>query len=107
MSRNVHNEIDSVSNEIILELLVNNHPGVRSHICNLFSRRAYNLEAIVVFPVEDGLVSRVWLKMNEESKLDQIIKQLEKMVDVKKISHHTKDHSIFSTIQSFEDGSRL
>lgn len=87
--------------ESILELQVNNHPGVMSHICGLFSRRAYNLEGIVVVPIGKGSVSRMWLKVIEENNLDQIVKQLQKLPDVKTITRHPPGDSIFSEINHF------
>ena len=80
----------------ILELLVKNHPGVMTHVCSLFSRRAYNLEGIAVLPVGDGAMSRIWLKVVEETRLDQIVKQLEKLHDVKRVVRHGRSHPVFS-----------
>ena len=79
----------------VLELLVKNHPGVMSHVCGLFSRRAYNLEGIAVLPVGDGNMSKIWLKINEEKKLEQIVKQLEKLNDIKHVNRHSGSHSVF------------
>ena len=42
----------------VLELEVNNHAGVMSHVVGLFSRRAYNVEGILCLPVGDGSISR-------------------------------------------------
>ena len=75
-------EVITIQHETILELQVNNHPGVMSHICGLFSRRAYNLEGIVVVPIGRGKISRMWLKVIEENNLEQIVKQLQKLPDV-------------------------
>ena len=85
----------------ILELTVNNHPGVMSHICGLFSRRAYNLEGIICLPIERGDTSRMWLKVDEEDKLVQVIKQIEKLPDVISVKNHKVGHMIFSNLQSF------
>ena len=84
--------------ETILELQVNNHPGVMSHVCGLFSRRAYNLEGIIVLPIGKTTFSRIWLKVIEENKLDQIVKQLEKLPDVKTVTRHPQGQSIFSEL---------
>jgi len=85
----------------ILELTVNNHPGVMSHICSLFSRRAYNLEGIVCLPVGAGETSRMWLKVNEENKLVQVIKQIEKLPDVITVENRNRGHAVFSGLQRF------
>lgn len=100
------NALKSDSNQLvetILELQVNNHPGVMSHVCGLFSRRAYNLEGIIVLPIGKTTTSRIWLKVIEENNLEQIIKQLEKLPDIKTVTKHPPGNSIFSEIAgSFE-----
>lgn len=88
----------------VLELTVNNHPGVMSHICGLFSRRAYNLEGIVCVPVGDGKVSRMWLQVDEDLKLEQVVKQVEKLPDVRSILRHDKGHEIFSGLNRRVNG---
>ena len=86
---------------MVLELTVNNHPGVMSHICGLFSRRAYNLEGIVCVPIANGEISRMWLQINEEQKLDQVIKQVQKLPDVLGIVRHDAGHEIFTGLSAF------
>lgn len=86
---------------MVLELVVNNHPGVMSHICGLFSRRAYNLEGIVCVLIADGETSRMWLQINEEQKLDQIIKQVQKLPDVLTIVRHDEGHQVFTGLSAF------
>lgn len=73
---------DNTARTTLLGLTVNNHPGVMSHVCGLFSRRAYNLEGILCLPLEDGRHSRIWLRVGERDRLPQIIRQLEKLIDV-------------------------
>jgi acetolactate synthase-1/3 small subunit len=68
-----------------LELLVRNHPGVMSHVCGLFSRRACNVEGILCLPQEDG-TSRIWLVIEEGRPVDQIVKQAEKLEDVLRVT---------------------
>lgn len=82
----------------VLELQVNNHPGVMSHICGLFSRRAYNVEGIVCVPEGTGETSRMWLEINEEDKLEQIVKQVQKQPDVLNVVRHDHGHRIFEDI---------
>ncbi|MBU4054500.1 MAG: acetolactate synthase small subunit [Proteobacteria bacterium] len=72
--------------DTIIELRVRNHPGVMSHITGLFSRRAFNLEGIICGPVGDGTQSRMILLVNKNHRLDQMIKQLEKLYDVLAVS---------------------
>lgn len=85
----------------VLELTVNNHPGVMSHICGLFSRRAYNLESIACLPIDNGNgdTSRMWLQVNEETKLEQIIKQVNKLEDVLSVVRHDRGHKMFNRLK--------
>lgn len=86
----------------VLRLTVNNHPGVMSHVCGLFARRAYNLEGIMVLPVEKNPEhSRIWLLVNEDQRLPQIMKQTNKLVDVLEIEEHDVNHSVFERLENF------
>lgn len=67
---------------IVIELTVNNHPGVMSHITGLFSRRAFNMEGILCGRVGDGSTSKIYLLVGKDDRLDQIIKQVKKLYDV-------------------------
>ena len=87
----------------VLELTVNNHPGVMSHICGLFSRRAYNLEGIVCIPVSTGEVSRMWLQVNEDEKLEQVIKQVRKLADVREVLRHDGGHEVFAALSVWQE----
>ena len=66
----------------VLDVLVKNHPGVMSHVSGLFSRRAFNVEAILCLPVNGGEESRIWLLVNEDERLEQMIRQMRKLQDV-------------------------
>jgi acetolactate synthase-1/3 small subunit len=85
----------------VLEIDVNNHPGVMSHIVGLFSRRAYNVEGILCLPVGDGAHSRIWLLVNEDSRLVQMIKQVEKLEDVLSVRRHHAEHAVFQDLETF------
>jgi acetolactate synthase-1/3 small subunit len=85
---------------ILIELTVNNHPGVMSHICGLFSRRAYNLERILCIPQLYASKSTMWLQVDEENKLEQIAKQLEKLEDVKKLICHRNSDNFFHQLEA-------
>nr|WP_281172051.1 acetolactate synthase small subunit [Nitratidesulfovibrio termitidis] len=67
---------------VALRLTVNNHPGVMSHVCGLFARRAFNVEAILCTPVNGGQVSRIWLLVDEDERLEQMVRQVRKLHDV-------------------------
>ena len=85
----------------VLEIDVNNHPGVMSHIVGLFARRACNVEGILCLPVGDGRQSRIWLLVNEDARLAQMIKQVDKLEDVIAVRRHNADHAVFSDLEAF------
>lgn len=85
----------------VLELTVNNHPGVMSHVCGLFARRAYNLEGILCMPVGDGDMSRIWLLVNEDDRLEQVMRQVRKLEDVSEVRRHAADHAAFVRLEEF------
>ncbi|MCM1989453.1 ACT domain-containing protein [Oceanirhabdus seepicola] len=70
----------------VIILTVNNTAGVMSHITNLFARRAFNLEGILCSRIDDGSLSQVYLLVNKDDRLEQIIKQLMKLYDVIHVS---------------------
>lgn len=87
--------------QTVLELSVNNHPGVMSHICGLFSRRAYNVEGIACMPVNGGDKSKIWLLVNVETRLDQMVKQVDKLEDVLEVQRHDGGHEVFRKMAEF------
>ncbi len=69
-----------------LSVLVENKAGVLARIVNLFSRRAYNIYSLAVAPTDDPAFSRLTVVVDVESApLEQIVKQLHKLVNVVKI----------------------
>ena len=89
------------SGHIILTLRVRNHPGVMSHVCGLFARRAYNLEGILCMPVGDTKESMMWLSVGADSVLDQVIKQLTKLHDVLEVRQQGVDREHFHELERF------
>ena len=69
-------------NTIVIELLVNNHPGVMSHITGLIMRRACNIEGILCGIVGDGNTSRIYLLMKDDWRIPRIVRQLKNLYDV-------------------------
>lgn len=66
-----------------IAVIVNNKPGVLSRVSNLFSRRAFNIESLAVGPTQDEQISRITLiAKGDDAVLEQIIKQLYKLIDV-------------------------
>ena len=69
-----------------LSVLVQNNPGVLARIAGLISRRGYNIESLAVGPTESPEMSRMTLQVNvEDVVLEQITKQLNKLIEVLKI----------------------
>jgi acetolactate synthase I/III small subunit len=69
-----------------LSVLVENKPGVLARIAGLFARRGYNIDSLAVGPTEHDEVSRMTIVVSvEESPLEQVTKQLNKLVEVIKI----------------------
>ena len=93
----------SNENQSLLQLIVNNHPGVLSHICGLFARRSYNLEGVMIRPIagSSSHKSCVWLLVNEVEKLPQLIRQTEKLIDVITVEQHDMKESIFEKTEQF------
>ena len=69
-----------------LAVLVENKPGVLARVAGLFSRRGYNIHSLAVGPTEDPRVSRMTITVGmEATNLEQVIKQLNKLIHVLKI----------------------
>ena len=69
-----------------LSVLVENKPGVLVRIAGLFSRRGFNIESLAVGPTEHEEISRMTIVVNcDEHPLEQVTKQLNKLVNVLKI----------------------
>jgi len=85
---------------VVLELTVRNHPGVMSHICGLFARRAFNVEGILCLPLNDDLHSRIWLQVADDKRLEQMISQVEKLEDVVQLIRHASDPGIFTRLST-------
>ncbi len=87
----------------VLKLTVNNHPGVLSHVCGLFARRSYNLEGVMVRSIagKSGRTSRIWLLIDEERRLQQLIRQTKKLVDVIHVEQHELAGSVFEQTEEY------
>jgi acetolactate synthase-1/3 small subunit len=67
----------------VVSAIVENKPGVLHSVANLFRRRNFNIESITVGPTEQKDLARITITVNADEKtLDQVIKQLDKIVDV-------------------------
>jgi acetolactate synthase-1/3 small subunit len=84
-------ELDQAPQQIhTISLFVNNVPGVLVRVALVFSRRGFNIESLVVSPGAEGRFSRMTVTCSGEPEvLEQIIKQLAKLVDVVHAIDHT------------------
>ena len=78
----------------IISVLLENQPGALSRVVGLFSQRGYNIESLTVAPTDDITLSRLNIcVVADEAVLEQIEKQLHKLIDVLKVSNVTEsDH---------------
>jgi acetolactate synthase-1/3 small subunit len=78
-----------------LSMFVNNQPGVLMRICQVFARRAYNLDSVVVSKGRDPQYSRLTLGISgDPAGLPQIILQCRKLIDVIHCFEHDEDDSV-------------
>lgn len=75
----------------ILSVLVENRAGVLYKVAGMFSRRAFNIESLVVGVTQDPLVSRMTIVLDgDDTNIEQVTKQLHKLIDVIKVSDISK-----------------
>ena len=85
---------------MVIELSTNNHPGVLTHVMSLFSRRGFNLEAMLCSPDRQAETSKMYLLVKNDDRLDQIVKQLSKLYDVRSaVIRDDVDHTVFTRIE--------
>ncbi|MDP1877207.1 MAG: acetolactate synthase small subunit [Actinomycetota bacterium] len=78
-----------------LSVLVENKPGVLARVASLFSRRGFNIESLAVGPTEIAEVSRMTIVVSvDELPLEQVTKQLNKLINVLKIVELEPDMSV-------------
>jgi acetolactate synthase-1/3 small subunit len=76
----------------IISVLTENHSGTLSRVSGLFSSRGYNITSLTVAETEDSTVSRMTIVVSgDESILEQIVKQLNKLIDVIKVVDFMED----------------
>jgi acetolactate synthase-1/3 small subunit len=84
-----------MSRRHIISLLMENEAGALSRVAGLFSARAYNIESLTVAPTEDATLSRMTIvTVGSEDIIEQITKQLNKLVDVIKVMDLTEGRHI-------------
>lgn len=82
--------------KFLLAILVDNKPGVLTHVSSLISRRAFNIESISAGYTEEEAVTRINIvvSVEDEGELDQVVNQLSKLIDIIKIVNLSKVESI-------------
>ncbi len=79
----------------VVSAIVENKPGVLHSVANLFRRRNFNIESITVGVTESKELSRITITVNADEKtLDQVIKQLDKLVDVVGVAELDQNSSV-------------
>ncbi len=79
----------------IISVLLENEPGALSRVVGLFSQRNYNIETLTVAPTEDESLSRLTVTTTGSDKvIEQITKQLNKLIEVVKLVDLTEGHHI-------------
>lgn len=87
-----------MSNKKVLSALVRNHPGVLQRVSGLFYRRGYNIETLSACATENPKFTRMTIVVitNDELEMSQIIRQLSKIQDIRRIAILDEDKAIFS-----------
>ena len=96
-----------------LSVLVENKAGVLARVADLFARRGYNIVSLAVAPTNDHRFSRITIVVDvESSPLEQIVKQLFKLVNVVEIQELSPEESVerelmIATVRSADDRSQI
>jgi acetolactate synthase-1/3 small subunit len=87
----------------VLSILVENKPGVLARIAGLFARRGFNIDTLAVGPTEDENISRITLTVDGAvHPIDQVTKQLHKLVNVLKIRDMEPEETIAREMALFK-----
>jgi acetolactate synthase-1/3 small subunit len=87
----------------ILTMLVENKPGVLARVAGLFSRRGFNIDTLAVGPTDDPLLSRMTLTLDGAlHPIDQVTKQLHKLVNVIKIRDLEPEEAVARELALFK-----
>ena len=87
----------------ILSILVENKPGVLTRIAGLFARRGFNIDTLAVGPTDDPTLSRITLTLDGAMHpIDQVTKQLHKLINVIKIRDLEPEETIAREMALFK-----
>ena len=93
LSKNIHT----------ISILVANKPGVLVRVSLVFARRGYNIDALVVSPAVNERFSRMTITAEgDPTILEQIIKQVSKLIDVVHVGEHTDENAFHSELALFK-----
>lgn len=82
-----------------LSVYVANKPGVLARVAQVFARRGYNIESLVVSSALDGSFSRMTIGLSgSQDGLEQIIKQTSKLIDVLRCVDHSDDEAVIKEL---------
>ncbi len=86
-----------------ISILVANKPGVLVRVALVFARRGYNIDALVVSPAVNERFSRMTITAKgDPATLDQIIKQVAKLIDVVHVGEHKDEDAVHSELALFK-----
>src|SRR5881628_3997737 len=87
----------------VLTMLVENQPGVLTRIAGLFARRGFNIDTLAVGPTDDPTLSRITLTLDGAMHpIDQVTKQLHKLVNVIKIRDLEPEETVARELALFK-----
>ena len=93
-----------------LSVLVENKPGVLARVAGLFARRGFNIDSLAVGPTENPKVSRMTIVVKTQTKpLDQIVRQLDKLINVihiQELSHDAVERELILIKVNADAGTR-
>lgn len=95
MNAQLQSPLQSSERKHTISVMVENRPGVLARVAGLFARRGFNINSLAVSATENPDISRMTIvTMGDEAHLMQVIKQLNKLIDVITIYDHTEDDLI-------------
>jgi len=87
----------------ILSLLVENKPGILFKVTHLFRARNFNIDSISVGVTENPDYSKITITtIEDEKRVEQIVKQLDKMIDTVKVEHLDEHKTVFRELSIFK-----
>jgi acetolactate synthase-1/3 small subunit len=87
--------------DAVLELIVTDHPGIMPQICGLAFRRAFSVVGMLSLPPDDAQTRRIWLRVGDGARLEQVESQLRKLYDVREVRRHPRGHPVFQGLDAF------